>query len=121
VSLNLECFQLTVGKADLETLRVLPRATISSPLSEAESLFVSPAPNQDVDVVTREPLQKTPSIRMPNSPSPLIDGGSLFVSPAPTQNDGVETHEPVGRGVSRTGWYCLPQVSSHVCSHALPH
>jgi hypothetical protein len=27
----------------------------------------------------------------------------------------------VGRGVSRTGWYCLPQVSSHVCSHALPH
>jgi WD40 repeat protein len=27
----------------------------------------------------------------------------------------------VGRGVSRTGRYCLPQVSSHVCSHALPH
>jgi hypothetical protein len=27
----------------------------------------------------------------------------------------------VGRGVSRTGQYCLPQVPPHVCSHALPH
>jgi ankyrin repeat protein len=26
----------------------------------------------------------------------------------------------VGRGVSRTGRFCLPQVSLHVCSHALP-
>lgn len=26
----------------------------------------------------------------------------------------------VGRGVSRTGQYCLPQVPQHVCSHALP-
>jgi hypothetical protein len=26
----------------------------------------------------------------------------------------------VGRGVSRTGRYCLPQVLLHVCSHALP-
>jgi hypothetical protein len=27
----------------------------------------------------------------------------------------------VGRGISRTGRYCLPQVPPHVCSHALPH
>jgi hypothetical protein len=26
----------------------------------------------------------------------------------------------VGRGVSRTGRYCLPKVPPHVCSHALP-
>jgi hypothetical protein len=29
-------------------------------------------------------------------------------------------HATVGRGVSRTGRYCLPQVPPHVCSHALP-
>jgi hypothetical protein len=28
--------------------------------------------------------------------------------------------QSVGRGVSRTGRYCLPQVPLHVCSHALP-
>ena len=27
----------------------------------------------------------------------------------------------VGRGISRTGQYCLSQVTLHVCSHALPH
>jgi hypothetical protein len=37
---------------------------------------------------------------------------------APKRKDWAEVI--VGRGVSRTGRYCLPQVPLHVCSHALP-
>jgi ankyrin repeat protein len=37
-----------------------------------------------------------------------------------TTYDELVYESAVGRGVSRTGRYCLPQVPLHACSHALP-
>jgi hypothetical protein len=38
----------------------------------------------------------------------------------PTRPRSTANIDFVGRGVSRTGRFCLPQVPLHVCSHALP-
>jgi hypothetical protein len=86
---------------DEELVNMAPPAAIEEPIGYQKSLsLVSRVATINLAAIT---------LQMSHLPALLPD---------PKNEKSVNS---VGRGVSRTGRYCLPQVSSHVCSHALPH